>query len=195
VNRKTTGLPVRTWVLAALAMAATAPTTVLHGQAPPRINGRVVDQATGEPVVDATVTLTYRAAPDSISHTVVTNALGLFRVERTRSGEYDVTVEHISYGTFTDGVTLTRGESLALRVGLSPSAIELSPVVVEAIREGTRADRARGTARRVVTAEELAPVAETWWRPRHTDSPVRHLRGGAFGAWKVRLSPAGASPR
>ena len=112
-------------------------------------------------MADAAVTLVHREMPDSIRHVLVTDGLGLFRVERTRSGEYDLTVEHIAYGTFADRVTLVRGEDLALRVTLSTTAIALEPVVVEGTRQSTRAERARGTARRVVTWEELLPVAET----------------------------------
>ena len=130
-------------------------------QVPPRISGRVVTADAGTPVAGATVTLIHEAFPDSLVHSLVTNELGLFRVDRTRSGAYSVTVEHLAYGSFQDRVLLERGESLALRVGLSERAITIDPVVVEATRQSTRDGRSRGTARRVVTWEELLPVAET----------------------------------
>lgn len=130
-------------------------------QSPPRISGRVVGAEGGGPVSGATVTLVHTLFPDSLIHTLVTNDLGLFSLERTRSGEYQVTVEHLAYGTFQDRMLLRQGESLALRVRLSTSAVIIDPIVVEAIRERTREGRSRGTARRVVTWEELLPVAET----------------------------------
>jgi len=144
------------WIVGAAALPC-----VLTAQENPRINGRVVDADTGGPVSLATITLRHIEIPDSVLHTLVTDDRGLFQVMRTRSGEYDVTVEHIAYGTFTDRVTLSRGQDLALRVDLSPTAIELRPVVVEGVREEIRTARARGTSRRVVTWEELQPVAET----------------------------------
>lgn len=130
-------------------------------QTPPRISGRVVAADSGSPVSGATVTLVHAEFPDSLIHTLVTNDLGLFSVDRTRSGEYGVTVEHLAYGTFQDLVQLERGEALALRVRLSTTALVIDPVVVEAVRESTRDGRSRGTSRRVVTWEELLPVAET----------------------------------
>lgn len=127
----------------------------------PRINGRVVDADTGGPIASATITLRHVDVPDSVLHTLVTDGRGLFQIDRTRSGEYAVTVGHIAYGTFTERVILSRGQDLALRVDLSPTAINLRPVVVEALREETRSGRSRGTSRRVVTWEDLRPVAET----------------------------------
>ncbi|MXX56061.1 MAG: hypothetical protein F4Z44_09815 [Gemmatimonadetes bacterium] len=44
---------------------------------------------------------------------------------------------------------------------LSPTAIALEPVTVEAFRDGTLRDRALGTARHRLTAEELTPAARS----------------------------------
>lgn len=90
-----------------------------------------------------------------------TDPSGLFQVERAADGQYDIAVAHLAYGTFSEQLTLADGEPIALRIALSPSAIALSPVAVEVPTREARADRARGTARHRLTAEELAPVART----------------------------------
>lgn len=155
------GGPRRLVIMASALAGLTGPPAADAQQAPARISGRVVAEDTGRPIGGATVTLVHREVPDSIVHTSVTNDLGLFQVLRTRSGEYQVTVEHLAYGAFEDRVVLERGQSLALRVTLSTRALVIDPVVVEAVRAQTRDGRSRGTSRRVVTWEELLPIAET----------------------------------
>lgn len=146
-------------VLAALAAASVAAAQ----DRPPRIEGRVVDLDTRAAVEGASIALVRLRAdvPDSTRAETVTDRAGIFRFEGAASGDYELTVTHIAYGTFSDRLTLTPGNRVALRVTLSQTAIALAPVTVDVLREGTRSDRALGTARRRLTAEELAPLANS----------------------------------
>ena len=168
---------------AALGLAlgsAAAGSTPLDGLAalqererPPRISGRVVDAETGRGIEGAVVELVLveaaegaveNRARDDAGHSrieVETTPSGLFRVERALDGRYEVAVTHLAYGAFSDELALADGEPIALRIALSRSTIALSPVVVEVPTREARLDRARGTARHRITAEELAPVART----------------------------------
>ena len=130
---------------------------------PPRISGRVVDLDTGAGVAGATIVLMSLGgeAADSLRAEAVTDGVGLFQFERAGPGDYELAVTHIAYGTFRERLTLSPGDRLAVRVTLSPAAIELDPVVVEVEPRDRRSARALGTARRRVTAEQLAPVART----------------------------------
>ncbi len=130
---------------------------------PPRIEGRVVDLDTGASIEGAAIALVRLRAgvADSTRAEAVTDGAGIFRFERVVSGDYRITVNHIAYGTFDDRVSLAPGERVALRISLSPTAIALEPVTVEAFREATLRDRALGTARHRLTAEELTPAARS----------------------------------
>ena len=130
---------------------------------PPRIEGRVVDRDTGAAVEGASIALVRLRAgvPDSARAEAVTGRAGMFQFAQAPSGDYELTVTHIAYGTFDDRVTLAPGDRVALRITMSPTAIALEPVTVEALREGSLRDRALGTARRRLTAEQLMPSARS----------------------------------
>jgi len=130
---------------------------------PPRIEGRVVDRATGAAVEGATIVLVRpgEAAADSVRTETVTDRAGMFRFARTASGSHALTVTHIAYGTFDEEVTIAPGDRIVLRVTLSPTAIALQPVTVEVLSEEARRDRALGTARRRLTAAQLEPLTRS----------------------------------
>ncbi len=143
------------------ALGAACPAAAQDG--PPGIDGRVVNRDTGSAVEGAAIALVRLRAgvPDSARAEAVTDRTGMFRFEGAAPGDYELTVTHVAYGTFGDRVTLAAGDRVALRITLSPTAIALEPVTVEALREGTRRDRALGTARRRLTAEQLTSLARS----------------------------------
>ena len=160
------------WWLRAAVLCAAAATSAVIGAGPaglaaqavqPRISGRVVDLGTGAGVEGAAIVLVglRTEGADSIRVETVTDGTGMFQVQRAAAGEYELAVSHIAYGTFRERLTLVPGNRIALRVTLSPTAIALDPIVVEAASDADRGDRARGTALHRVTAEQLAPVART----------------------------------
>lgn len=151
----------RRWLGAVCALGAACP--VAAQDRPSGIAGRVVDRDTGSAVEGAAIALlrVRAGAQDSARAEAVTDRTGMFRFQRAASGDYELTVTHIAYGTFRDRVTLAPGNRVALRITLSPTAIALEPVTVEVLRAGTRRDRERGSARRRLAAEELAPLARS----------------------------------
>ena len=148
-------------------------------QAPGRIDGRVADLGTGEAVEGATVELApwggeagEPAKPDSTRAAEVaggdgsravsaTDRVGLFRFVEIVPGDYRLTVTHVAYGSFAERVLVRPGEQVALRVSLSPTAIELEPVTVSVAAAESERDRGLGTSVRRLTAAELAPIARS----------------------------------
>ncbi|MGH7127210.1 MAG: carboxypeptidase regulatory-like domain-containing protein, partial [Planctomycetaceae bacterium] len=65
--------------------------------------GRVLDQRTRQPVVDAVVVLAGTA------HQTVTDAQGMFRLADVRNGRYTLRVSHIAYGEGMVPVTVVAG--------------------------------------------------------------------------------------
>lgn len=158
-------LPFRFGIAAALAAGAPFALSAFQEAADrtarsPRISGRVVDSGTGDGVEGAVVSLSPLAGRQAELQTA-SGPAGQFRFAEARTGEYVVQVEHLAYGAFLDTLALAEGERIALRVVLSHTAIALEPVVVEVLGAETRRGRAQGTARRRLTAEQLAPVART----------------------------------
>jgi hypothetical protein len=121
------------------------------------IRGRVLDRQTGVAVREASVAL---EGPDTI-FVRVTDERGLFTFEGVRGGEYYVTVTHVAYGRHTEPVRVEADAVLALRVLVDAQAIELDPLVVEAISGEELERRARGTMRQEVTRAEIEEAIRT----------------------------------
>lgn len=90
-----------------------------------RLTGIVVDQTTLRPVPGAEVRLGTHGA-------TVSREDGTFQWMEIPEGRYVLVVEHIAYGIHTDSVTISDGLDTSVRVRMSPDAIELSELVVEA---------------------------------------------------------------
>jgi len=121
------------------------------------IRGRVMDRETGEAVQDATVVL----EGQDTAFLVVTDRRGLFSFKEVGSGEYRVRVTHLAYGVHAQGVTVEADALVALRILISQQAIELDPVVVEALSERDLRIRSRGTMIQEVTREEIERAIRT----------------------------------
>lgn len=121
------------------------------------IRGRVMDRETGEAVQDATVVL---LAPDT-SILVVSDNRGLFGFSEIGGGEYRVRVTHLAYGEHVQDVSVAPDVMVALRIMISQEAIELDPVVVEAMSERELDSRSRGTMIQEVTRAEIEKAART----------------------------------
>lgn len=127
----------------------------VSGQVTAALSGRVTDASSGEAVSDATVVL------EGTGLGTVSNDVGLFAFEGVPVGEVTVRVLHIAYGDFRQAVLLEAGTTLTLRVLLSPTAIAIEPVLVEARSRRTLEARARGTANNVVTRTEIEGALRT----------------------------------
>ena len=92
-----------------------------------KINGTVIDNSSGEPLISATVSIT------GTTRGVVTDLDGKYNLENIDAGLYSITVSYITYTlkTITD-VRVTSGETTVLNIALDPEVNELSEVVVSA---------------------------------------------------------------
>ena len=115
--------------LAVLCILALVPAAEAASQDSGALTGRVLEERTSRPVADVLVRLS------DLGLSTVTDANGMFRFETVPEGAHVLAVEHLAYGEHAREVAVNPGEDLRLEVRLSPRAIELSPLVVEAVTE------------------------------------------------------------
>jgi len=138
-----------------------------HGaaaQRPVSVLGRLLDAGNNHPVEGATVDLTDREGAG------VTDSLGTFRIEAVPPGQHVLRVRHVAYGVHLHDVDVPAGANLRIELRLSPQALELEPIEVEA----TRRPRAEGS--NVVTRQQIESLAG---RARHIGDIVRMQIPGA----------------
>jgi hypothetical protein len=116
-----------------------------------------MDRRSGVGVDNATVIL----EGQDTAFLMVTDSRGLFSFERLGSGDYRMTVRHLAYGEHMESVTIEPEAAISLRVLISQQAIELDPLVIEAMSRSEREDRSRGTMRQEVTREEIENASRT----------------------------------
>lgn len=166
-------------------------------EAPPHlmsaISGRVVDAGEGTPVPDASVRL------EGTSWSAATDEDGRFVFDDIPVGSYLLVVEHLAYATVRDTVALEDSDlTYDVEVRLSSEAIEVEPVVVEAMRSTPLAE----VHDRIERMESLG-LGELFDRRAIEESGVTrvsHLVGltpgarlqpipGRVGASQLRLHP------
>jgi len=121
------------------------------------LRGRVMDRESGEGVTEATVIL----EGQDTAFMALTDSRGLFSFTQIGSGEYRVQVEHLAYGTHQERATVEPDALVALRILITRQAIELEPVVVEAMTRRELEERSRGTMIQEVTRGEIERAART----------------------------------
>lgn len=139
------------------------------GQEAGSLVGRVVDASTGGGISDATIVVV------DGDRSALTDSLGFFGISSLPPGGYTIQVVHLAYGEFRERVQIEAGEEASFRIMLSPTAIELEPVVVEALTETQFQARSRGTRRNVITREEIEPLQNTGGHLGHI--LARHIPG------------------
>ncbi len=130
-------------------MSATAAASQERGT----LTGRVLEESTSRPVTDVAVRLS------DLGLSTVTDANGMFRFETVPEGAHMLVVEHLAYGEHAREVAVTSGEDLRLDVRLSPRAIELSPLVVEAATELQQRRISTGHSMNEVGQEQISEAA------------------------------------
>ena len=120
---------------------------------PPKLVGVVIDQATGEPVPGALVTVD--------AETAVADSAGAFTL-RLEPGAYPVRAEALGYAPRTDSVVVPGGRTSRVELRLPVAPLAVDPVGVRVARSPLlelRGFYARRDARpgRFLTSEDLAP--------------------------------------
>lgn len=137
---------------------------------PVRVEGRMVDQADGRPVVGAVVTLL------DVGKTALTDGDGRFALADVAPGSYRLQVHHVAYGTRDQELRIGTGPAVQAEVSVPARVIALEGVTVTASRR-TGLDevrRAAGTRRDVAAGPELARAEE---RGDRVIDVVRRLPG------------------
>ena len=93
-----------------------------------RIIGQVWDALTEDPVAVASVSVVGRAEE------VQTNRRGRFILSGVPVGEHGLTVRHLGYAPLTHPVTVSRGVTTEVDVGMVPDPVEMEPLVATATR-------------------------------------------------------------
>ena len=130
--------------------AASDPSASASGE----LSGRVVDFETGEPVSGASVVLEDGARVES-----VTNDDGRFVLSPVSAGLHEVTVRHLAYGEHHQRLRV-EGEGVGtLEIRLSPEAIALDPLMVDARSSRRLRGRASPSSRNIISREEITEAA------------------------------------
>lgn len=146
-----------------------------------RINGRVVDAETGEPLAGADVVI------EGSELGAATDAQGEFVVLYVPAGTYKVTASYISFDPFSfTNVVVNADQTTLLNFRLSPTVIEVKGVTAVAEREAIVRDAVH--TRRAVTSQEMNRLPVTTINQVIslqagvvTSARGTHLRGGRDG--------------
>ena len=128
------------------------------------VRGRVMDANDGRGIREAVVSIA------ELDSEVITDETGRFVLPGLVPGSYTMTVAHLAYGRHTQELLVQDAPMIALRVMLSPQAIELDPIVVAARTQEEQLERARGSRSNVISREE---VQESMRTSRHLGDVLR----------------------
>ncbi|MSR35721.1 MAG: hypothetical protein EXR95_03610 [Gemmatimonadetes bacterium] len=136
--------------LAALALACTggALSAQRSADSTGTLTGTVLDQASGRPLADVTVLIEGARVGTS------TAADGRFRMILP-PGVHTLLVRHLAYGEHSQAVSIDAGGSHTVQIKISEQAIELAPLVVEALTDLDRRKRTSGTRINEIARPEI----------------------------------------
>jgi len=132
------------WGLAAVCL--TAAILPLRASAQSRVEGRVIDEETQGPVVQANVVFRH----DEETHGTSTDSLGRFQIELV-PGVYTVEVSALGYEGLRRSVTVKSGASRSIEFMLTAKEYSLNEVVVT--------ERAQRTPQTATTTQKIKPRA------------------------------------
>ncbi len=113
------------------------------------VPGVVVDVSTGKGIADVILRVT------GTDVSAATDAHGRFVLRGVPGGEWTIQVDHVAYGSHGHRINVVPGQEASLRIRLTPAAIELETLVVQAQSARSRAERAQGASLHVVTRDEI----------------------------------------
>src|SRR5690349_9440092 len=170
-------LAVSAFVFAPVLAAAQQPTGT--------ITGRVVDRASQQPVVGATVRVvgTTRGAQ--------TSDQGTYRITGVTAGAVNVQALRIGYASITRPLTITNGETATLDFTLEPAATQLGVVQVTATGQ-EQSRRESGVSTATISVPEEVPQAavsnlQTVLSSRAAGVTVQEAGGTTGSAARIRI--------
>lgn len=141
------GLP--GWVALLAVMSATLPATSASAQSVPAVSGRVIDDRTGRPIAGAVVRIL------GTDLEALTDGNGSFAIRGLPTGERHLALEHLAYGAHIRVLLVEPASDFAFEIRLSPEAIELAPLIVEAPTELEARRLSTGFSMSEVVREEI----------------------------------------
>lgn len=139
------------WVGALIALAAVAPPLVGQQQNSGTITGTVTDQANGQPLSDARISVA-----GSVLQTT-SDARGNYRLVNVPAGQVSLSVRRIGYRGGEQTVTLAAGGTATADFRLSASVVTLDEVIVS----GTAGDARRSAQAASVAEISVGDIAKT----------------------------------
>lgn len=118
------------------------------------VAGRVVDASSDEPVLGVIVRIS-GVSP------ALTDEDGIFRFERVPLGTHSLSFAHIAYGTHRQTVEVEEGDETLVLARISSQAIELTPLVVEALTDLDARRLSSGNSINEVTADRIDLAARS----------------------------------
>lgn len=125
------------------------------------VTGQVLDGSTGGPVPGALLEVQrLDGSPlGMVGIQAVTGADGRFVLSGVPEGAFLVRVEHLAYGTHVHPLRLEGAGTVAVEILVTPSAVELSPIVADAEASRRLAELGSPSSRNVRTRGEIAIAA------------------------------------
>ncbi len=151
-----------------------------------RLLGQVLDALTEAPVVTAAVSIRGRPA------VVDTNRRGRFVLSGVPAGQHELEVRRIGYAPLRHSITVDRGHTTEVEIGLVPAPVEMDPIVATATR--LRRLEIKGFYERrhwsellglghFLTADDIER-----WRPLSVSSFISMMVPGMSGLTNRRMS-------
>jgi hypothetical protein len=152
---------------------------------PGTITGVLHDSNTGQPVSGALMSLV------GTSLQQLTDVQGRFRFAGLTPRIYTLHVQHLGYGRQSEALEVAGGSDITLNLFLTPRAIELEGVTVQARSALERARRASPTAFRAITGGEIRLLE---MRGARVADALRERVTGLLIAEGMFSTPEGDSP-
>ena len=155
----------RSWTTASagvvLSLFLASPPIPASSQSTDSVTGLVLDGSTGEPVSGALVEVQrLDGSPLGVVATrTLAGADGRFVLGGIPEGAFLVRVEHLGYGAHTHPLRLEGDGTAAVEILLTPSAIELTPIIAGADASRRLAELGSPSSRNIRTRDEIAPAA------------------------------------
>jgi TonB-linked SusC/RagA family outer membrane protein len=148
------------------------------------ITGTVRDQATGEPIAAAQVSI------EGLDVGVLTQASGTYLLLNVPVGTHTVSVVQLGYRTVTSTVTVAAGQSVVYNVAMSLQALQLEEVVVTGTASGSRVREIGNVVSRLdADIAELQPIVNVsdLLRGRVPGVVIQQGSGAAGSASTVKI--------
>jgi hypothetical protein len=169
---------VRVTALLVLSLSSIILAGALEAQETRTVTGRVLDQSTRQPIADVVVRL------HGVELAALTGEDGRFRIVGVPLGTYVVQLDHVAYGERLAALVVAPDREPLLEVRLTPRAIALDSVIVEARTELDQRRQSTGFAMNEIlrpAIDEASREGLTLWELLQARMPQVRVREASRG--------------